>query len=128
MSGEVFTRGDRRGGERYLACFPAALRRPDGEERPSLIRDLSTSGVLLLARTTKLAIGDAVKLRLYIVDDGRKYRVASGHVVRVEGLAAGEAGPWLRRVAVRFVEPLTVQTEDVETFRQQAQRLGLGSP
>ncbi len=125
MSGDGLTRIDRREGERHLACFPAALRRPDGEERPSLIHDLSESGVLLLARTTKLCIGDEVKLRLYIAGDGRKYRVAAGQVVRVEDLAAGQGGPWLRRVAVRFREPLAVRAEDVETFRQQAQRLGL---
>lgn len=116
---------DRRSGERHLACFPAELRRPDGEQRPSIIRDLSESGVLLLVRTTKIGVGDRVRLQLYISDDTTTPREASGRVVRVEELTPGDAGPWLRRVAVHFDEPLTMYAADIASFRERAERLGL---
>jgi hypothetical protein len=116
---------ERRIGERHLACFPASLERPDGEQRPSIIRDLSESGALLLVRTTKIAIGDEVKLQLYIADDATTFRPATAHVVRIEPLAPGDAGPWLRRVAVHFTEPLTMYAEEVKAFQARAERLGL---
>jgi len=116
---------ERRVGERHLACFPAALERPDGEQRPSIIRDLSESGALLLVRTTKVAVGDEVKLQLYITDEASTFRPASGKVVRVEELAPGDAGPWLRRVAVHFDQPLTMYAQEITAFRERAARLGL---
>jgi len=116
---------ERRIGERHLACFPASLERSDGEQRPSIIRDLSESGALLLVRTTKVAVGDEVKLQLYIADDASTFRPATGHVVRVEELSPGDAGPWLRRVAVHFTEALTMYAEEVRLFRDRAERLGL---
>jgi hypothetical protein len=116
--------GDRRVGERYLACFPAAVVRPDGETRPSVIRDLSVSGVLLLVYTTKLQVGDEVKLHLYISDDPQAYRSAAGKVVRVEKRRPEDTGPWLRRVAVHFDQPLTVYEADIEAFAERAKLLG----
>jgi len=115
---------DRRSGDRYLACFPAAVERPDGEQRPSLIRDLSVSGALLLVPTTKLAVGDVIKLQLYIANDPGVYRAASARVVRVEELSAGDAGPWRRRIGVQFEEPLTMYEADINAFRERAARLG----
>src|SRR5277367_3505530 len=106
MSDSAPPPSDRREGERHLACFPASLERPDGEQRPSIIRDLSQSGALLLVRTTKIAVGDPIKLQLYITDDPTTYRSTTAKVVRVEELVPGDAGPWLRRVGVQFDEPL----------------------
>jgi hypothetical protein len=117
---------ERRAGERYLACFPAALYRPDGQERPSLIRDLSIGGVMLLVRTTKIAVGDHVKLALYIAEDTSSHRDTAGNVVRVEELGPEEAGPWLRRVAVQFDTPLTMYEADVAAFIERSKRLGIG--
>jgi hypothetical protein len=116
---------DRRTGDRHLACFPASLERPDGAQRPSLIRDLSESGVLLLVRTTKIAVGDQVKLQLYIAEDAETHRAAGGKVVRVEEVEAEDAGPWLRRVAVQFDAPLTVYADDIKAFHERAARLGI---
>ncbi|MGO8995677.1 MAG: PilZ domain-containing protein, partial [Polyangiaceae bacterium] len=116
---------DRRTGERHLACFPAALERPDGEHRPSIIRDLSESGALLLVRTAKIAVGDEIKLRLFITDDPNTFRPATGKVVRIEEIAAGDAGPWRQRVAVRFGESLTVYAEEIRRFQERAERLHL---
>ena len=116
---------ERRVGERHLACFPAALQRPDGEQRPSIIRDLSESGALLFVRTTKIAVGDVVKLDLFIAEDTATSRPATGRVVRAEALVPGEVGPWLRRVAVQFDAPLTMYAEEIEAFAARAERLGL---
>ena len=116
--------GDRRVGERYLACFPAAIVRPDGETRPSVIRDLSVSGVLLLVYTTKLQVGDEVKLHLYIADNSDAYRSTSGRVVRVEKRRPEDTGPWLRRVAVKFDNPLTMYEADIAAFKERARLLG----
>jgi hypothetical protein len=116
---------DRRSGERHFACFPASLERPDGEQRPSLIRDLSETGVLLLVRTTKVAVGDRVKLQLYITEESDSHRVAEGQVVRVEDVGAEDAGPWLRKVAVQFVGAISVQPSDIQAFRERATRLGI---
>lgn len=116
---------NRRTGERHFACFPASLERPDGEQRTSIIRDLSASGALLLVRTTKIAIGDRVKLELYITDDPRTFRLVTASVVRVEELVPGDAGPWLRRVGVKFDAALSVYAAEVATFQERARRLGL---
>lgn len=116
---------ERRAGERHFACFPASLERADGEQRPSLIRDLSASGVLLLVRTTKVTVGDRVKLQLFITEDSDSHRVAEGKIVRVEEVGAEDAGPWLRKVAVHFEGALTVTPEDIAAFRERATRLGI---
>jgi hypothetical protein len=116
---------NRRVGTRHFACFPASLERPDGEQRTSIIRDLSASGALLLVRTTKIAVDDRVKLELYITDDPTTFRLVTASVVRVEELVPGEAGPWLRRVGVKFDAALSVYAEEIETFRERARRLGL---
>jgi hypothetical protein len=116
---------DRRAGERHFACFPASLERPDGEQRPSLIRDLSETGVLLLVRTTKIAVGDQVKLQLYVTEESGDPRLAEGSVVRVEEVDPADAGPWLRKVAVHFTGGFTVTAEDIATFKERAMRLGI---
>jgi hypothetical protein len=113
---------DRRSGERHLACFPAALERPDGAQRPSIIHDLSESGALLLVRTSKIAVGDDVKLQLFISDSPDTFRPAEGRVVRVEQVPAGDAGPWRQRVAVQFSEPLTMYAEEIQRFHEAAER------
>ena len=116
---------NRRAGERHFACFPASLERPDGEQRPSLIRDLSETGVLLLVRTTKIAVGDKVKLQLYVTEESDAPRLAEGQVVRVEEVDPGDAGPWLRKVAVHFVGAISVTAADIATFKERAVRLGI---
>jgi hypothetical protein len=121
--GESGPPAERRTGERYLACFPAAVERPDGAMRPSVIRDLSETGALLLIRT-RIAVGDEVKLQLYIQADPNAFTAATGRVVRVEEVL-GEAGPWSQRVAVQFTDPLAVHADQVRRFREVAQRLGM---
>jgi PilZ domain len=125
MSDSAPPPSNRRTGERYLACFPASVERPDGEQRPAIIRDLSESGALLLVRTTKINVTDSIKLQLYITDDAETFRLATAKVVRVEELAPGDAGPWLRRVGVQFDEPISMYASDIEAFHRRVQRLGL---
>jgi PilZ domain-containing protein len=103
----------------------ASLERPDGEQRPALVHDLSESGALLLVRTTKIGVDDEVALHLHATTAGETPRDAQGVVVRVEELAPGDSGPWLRRVAVRFREPLPMVAAEIEGFRLRAQRLGI---
>jgi hypothetical protein len=117
---------DRRSGDRYLACTMASLERPDGEQRAALVHDLSESGALLLVRTTKVAVDDEVALLLHAVQTDDSARIAHGVIVRVEELGADDAGPWMRRVAVRFHEPLRMVDSEIEGFRQRARRLGIG--
>ena len=125
MSDSAPPPSDRRNDARFLACYPAAVERPDGEERPALIHDLSESGVLLFVRTSKLVVDDRVKLSLFLSEDTEQVRSATGRVVRVEEMSAGSEGPWLRRVAVRFDEPMPVGPAEVAAFQERAARLGM---
>jgi hypothetical protein len=103
----------------------ATLERPDGEQRPALVHDLSESGALLLARTTKIDKDDEITLFLQATDGDEAPKTVQGIVVRVEALSPGDEGPWLRRVAVRFHEPLPMYEEEIERYRQRTQRLGI---
>jgi hypothetical protein len=116
---------DRRSGERLLACFAAEVERPDGAHRASVIRDLSETGALLLVQTSKVAVGDEVKLQLYITDDPSVFHATTARIVRIEPIAPGEAGPWRQRVAVQFSEPLTAYGEQIRRFHEQARRFGV---
>ena len=115
---------DRRAAERHLACFPASVLRPDGATRTSIIHDLSVSGALLLVRT-QLEIGDAVKLQLHISEDLAEIRQASGTIVRVVPLSEDEIGLWVRKVAVKFDEELTIYEKEIDSLRERQDRLGL---
>ena len=117
---------ERRRAERYLVCFPAWVVRADGEERLALIRNLSVTGVLLLVRTRQLAVGDVLTLQLHIEDDAAVFRSASGEVVRIENIE-NEEGPWLRRTAVQFRDPLTMYEAQIEAFKERAHKFGVRS-
>lgn len=116
---------NRRSSDRYLACALASLERPDGEQRSALIHDLSESGALLLVRSTHVFVDDKVIVHLPVNEAGQIPRVLHGLVVRVEELKAAEAGPWLRRVGVRFQEPLHMYANEIEGFRRRVERLGI---
>jgi hypothetical protein len=116
---------NRRSGDRYLACTMASLERPDGEQRPALVHDLSESGALLLVRTAKVFVDDEIALHLSLADGSLPARIVHGCVVRVEEVPPGDAGPWLRRVAVRFREPFLMYEGEIEGFRRRAERLGI---
>jgi hypothetical protein len=113
---------ERRIGARYLACYPASILREDGQERQSLIRDISVSGVLLLVNTSKLKQDDPVQLRLYISDDFSTFRPATGRVVRVETLPEGSL-PWTHRVAVQFDAVLVAYEQEIEAFKERSRAI-----
>jgi hypothetical protein len=114
---------DRRAGERHLACFPAYVERPDDKPRTTMIYELSVTGALLLVRT-ELAVGDPVKLQLFISEDPKEARAARGRVVRVEPLGDDAVGLWSRRVAVQFDEPLTIYEAEIQALKERQSRLG----
>lgn len=95
---------DRRARVRHQACFPAEIDRGDGPII-CIIRDLSTSGALLLTRA-RLKVGDAVKISLYILDDSNP-RVVKGTIMRWERRSVGEGDVWPNKVGVQFETELT---------------------
>lgn len=95
---------ERRGDARHLACFPAHVETEQGGQRSALIRDLSVSGALLLTRA-RLAVGDPVRLSLYL-KEGTEPFLAAGRVVRRERLPIEQAHPWTKAVGVQFEPPL----------------------
>lgn len=92
--------------------------RPDGVQRPALIRNLSLSGALILVNTSRVAVGDRMELHLFIHDDLTRYLPAPGTVVRVEPIPQDQSGPWLMRVAVQFDEALNKHEAQIDAFRK----------
>ncbi len=122
-SPDSLTPSERRLGFRHLSCFPAHLERDGDGARAAMIHDLSVSGALLLVRTT-LAVGDAIRLRLFITGDMNESRDVVGRVVRIEKLGDPFAGPWSSRVAVQFDEELRgVDAEIGALAKRQAEAL-----
>ncbi|MBI5531253.1 MAG: PilZ domain-containing protein [Deltaproteobacteria bacterium] len=113
---------DRRLGQRYLAVCPAALVLADGRERLAITRDISISGALLLAATSKLKVGDAVNVKLFFTDTVHDGHETTAHVVREEALPVGSR-PWTRRVAVRFDELLTGHEKNLEAVQERTRSI-----
>jgi len=115
---------ERRLGFRYLSCFPAYLQREGDGPRAAMIHDLSGSGALLLVRMA-LAIGDTVRLSLFITGEMDTSRDVVARVVRIEKLEDPFAGPWSSRVAVQFDEELRgVDKEIAALAKRQAEFFG----
>ena len=115
---------DRRAGERYQARFPGYVQLSDGVRRITIIRDLSSSGVMLLMDAAKVLVGDKVLLELHIGSDPDQCCSASGHVVRVETTRYSEV--WKRSVAVSFDAPLAMTEEDIARFNDLPPALEMG--
>jgi len=120
---DSLTPSERRLGFRHLSCFPAYLERDGDGTRAAMIRDLSVSGALLLVRTT-LAVGDSVRLRLFIHGDTSESRDVNAQVVRIEKLSDPFAGPWSTRVAVRFDEELRGVDDEIAALAKRQAELG----
>jgi len=122
-SADALTPSERRLGFRHLSCFPAHLERDGDGAWAAMIHDLSVSGALLLVRTA-LAVGDTVKLRLFITGDSNESHEVVARVVRIEKLGDPFAGPWSSRVAVQFDEELLgVDKEIAALAKRQAEVL-----
>jgi hypothetical protein len=120
------TPSERRGGFRHLACFPAHLETEQGTPRSALIRDLSVSGALLLTRA-RLAIGDEVKLSLYL-REGLEPFATTARVVREEKRTSEMVHPWTKAVAVQFDQLLPELEDEAKSLAdRQAALRGPGS-
>jgi PilZ domain len=121
------TPSERRGGFRHLACFPAHVETAQGVPRSALIRDLSVSGALLLTRA-RLAIGDTVKLSLYL-REGIEPFATTARVVREEKRTSEMVHPWTKAVAVQFDDRIPDLEGEAKALadRQAALRGGPGS-
>lgn len=118
---------ERRQDPRHLACFPAHLETAAGVPRSALIRDLSVSGALLLTRA-RLAVGDPVKLALYLRVGAEPHQV-TGRVVREEQRPSEMVHPWTKSVAVQFDEPVTAIEQDAKGLAErQAALAGRRTP
>ncbi len=113
---EAESLSDRRQDPRHLACFPAHIETAQGVPRSALIRDLSVSGALLLTRA-KLAIGDTVKLSLYLREGSEPHNV-TGRVVREEQRPSEMVHPWTKSVAIQFDEPVSALEPDAKALAE----------
>ena len=118
-SDEAMTPSERRGDTRHLACFPAHLETATGVPRSALIRDLSVSGALLLTRA-RLAIGDTVKLSLYLREGARASSPSRRRVwcARSEADEARWSTPWTKAMAVQFDQLLPDLEEEAQGPRR----------
>lgn len=107
---------ERRGDPRHLACFPAHVETSSGAQRTAIIRDLSVSGALLFTRA-RLAVGDAVRLSLYL-KEGVAPWFATARVVRNERRSIEVAHPWTKAVAVCFDRPIPELEADAKALAE----------
>jgi hypothetical protein len=114
---------ERRVDERHFACFPAHIKRAGGSTRMALIHDLSVSGALLLTRE-RLAVGDEIRLDLYLHEDGEAVPAAA-RVLRVEPRAAGRDEVWHHTVAVQLAEPLLDCEAEIKDLAARQAELGV---
>jgi PilZ domain len=115
---------ERRVDERHFACFPAHIQRTGGSTRMALIRDLSVSGALLLTRE-RLAVGDDIRLDLYLREDGEGVRTAAARVLRVEPRGEGLDEVWHHTVAVQFADPLGDCEAEIKDLADRQAALGV---
>jgi hypothetical protein len=102
VSDQSLTPVERRTGTRRPMQIVAMLHRPDGRATPSFLRNVSESGALLLVRTRKVAVGDAIRVEVQLGSEVE--HTVKGRIVRVE--AVEDSLLWANRVAVRFDEQL----------------------
>lgn len=109
---------------RHLACVLAQVERTPGGGRNAVIRDISVTGALLLTRAA-LAVGEQVRLSLFVTGDPSKPVVATAKVLRAGPRAREVADVWPRLAAVQFDQPLAHLEETIAAIaRQQAQVFG----
>lgn len=95
----VGTQGsERRSAARREVAVAATLERADGEQRLSLVCDISETGARLLVASRMLAVGERVYLSLLFADGAST--AVDARLLRVR--AADGVGPWKTEIAVRF--------------------------
>src|ERR1039458_6909530 len=91
---------ERRSETRREVEVAAMLERSDGQQRLSLVRDISPTGARLLVASSKVSVGDAVRLSLFFGGSRAPDAVTSARLLRVS--AADDAGIWKSEIAVSF--------------------------
>jgi hypothetical protein len=122
--GDDAEKQERREQTRHIACFPAHIQRPGGSARTAVIRDLSTTGVLLLTRAT-LEVGESLDLSLYLSETGSEPRIVRGRVVRVEARSRDRSEVWPFSVGVQLDEPLLECETEIRDLEARQSALGL---
>lgn len=111
---EAKTSDNRRVETRHLACMLAQIARGERDPRNALIRDISTTGALLLTRA-KFEVGETLELSLYLtVEEGVQPITAPGKVVRFEQRPRAVADVWTYSAAVQFDKPLAYLAGELE--------------
>jgi hypothetical protein len=89
---------ERRSAARRGVAVAGTLERADGEQRLSLVCDISETGARLLVASRSVSVGERVSLSL-LFPDGASTAV-DARLLRVR--PAEGAGPWKTEIAVRF--------------------------
>ena len=100
---------------RYAVWFPIRMA-ADGDVVLSITRDVSASGVLVVA-AAELKVGSNVEVTLAVPNEGRE-RIIQGTIVRVEPNEADADGLWRHKVAVAFSE----KVEQLDGVLEELQR------
>jgi len=110
------TDDERRAAPRHLACFPAEIDAGQEWATTALIRDLSATGALLLAREA-FVVGEPLTVQLHLSDElGPRH--ATARVLRVEPNRAEGERVWPVAVAIHFEEPLDDVEKEIEELAQ----------
>ena len=111
-----------RAAPRRLTCIPTDVETEHDPTQIAVIIDASVIGARL-ATAVKLTPGETVKLALYLADDERGPRPASGKVVRVEPRAKEIADLWMYDVGVEFDEPIDQYAEEIRKLSERQEDL-----
>ncbi len=118
MVDEAPPSSDRRRAPRRVACFPSYVDRGADARVTALIADLSEGGALLLLRKPDWAVGDELRLELYVTIDAQTPRVATGKTLRIEPLPDERISLWTHQVAVEFHDAIVLTPEELEALEK----------
>ena len=118
-------KNERRGASRHLACFPAYVGTEEEGQNIALIRDVSSTGALLLTRD-KLDVGDKIELSMYVSGDAKApAHETQASVVRVEERKPEQADVWPYSAAVKFKKVLEHLEDEFKNLEEHQKKLGL---
>ncbi len=111
---------ERREAPRHSAYIGAEIDTGEGPVRAAITRDGSATGLLLLTRA-ELAVGQAVKLKVFFVEGD--FHHVSGKVVRQEELDPEENTLWRTKVAVQMDAPDPVLAKHFEDLAEKQAKI-----
>lgn len=110
---------ERRAATRYAVWFPISIE-ADGDVVISITRDVSASGVLVVA-AAELTLGSTVQVTLSVPGDESSERCVAGTIVRVTDNDADADGLWRHKVAVAFDEEIEQLVPVLEQLERNSQ-------